>query len=115
MINIFYENKNKRHFRGKKTKVKGEVVLHPHYIVGEDEKTYSSIGITHNPKQDEKHRNYPLQNNPNRNDTRQSYMKKNIETSNKYFYTFYPYKNYKLSKEDEKYVDNLIKMKTNKK
>lgn len=42
-------------------------------------------------------------------------MKKNIETSNKYFYTFYPYKNYKLSKEDEKYVDNLIKKKTNKK
>lgn len=42
-------------------------------------------------------------------------MKKNIETSNKYFYTFYPYQDYKLSKEDEEYVDKRISKYQNKK
>lgn len=107
MINIFYDDKNKRHFRGKYTKVKNDTIIHPHYILGETKNTYTSIGITHSRKNG-KHYNHKLENNPNQNDRRTSYMKKNIETTNKRFYTAYSYKNYQLSKEDEKYVDNRI-------
>lgn len=110
MINIFYENKNKRHFRGKYTKVNNETIIHPHYIVGETDKTYSSIGITHS-KKSGNHYNYRLENNPNQKDKSTSYMKKNIEKSNKRMYTAYKFRRYKLSENDEEKVDNLINKK----
>lgn len=40
---------------------------------------------------------------------------RNIETSSKHMYTFYAYKNYHLSEEDEKYVDKRILQYQNKK
>lgn len=47
MIKIFYKNRNQRHFRGKKTRVNGKRIIHPHYIVGEDKDNFASLGITH--------------------------------------------------------------------
>lgn len=114
MINIFYDDKNKRHFRGKYTKVRDETVIHPHYIVGETEDKYASLGITHS-KKNGNHYNHLLNNNPNKKDKEKSYMKKNIEISDKKKYTNFRYRKYKLSNEDGSYVNDRISRFQNKK
>lgn len=45
-----YYDRNKRHFRGRYTKVKGKIKVHPNYIVGEENDSFLSMGITHSSK-----------------------------------------------------------------
>ena len=110
---MFYKNKKQRHFRGKKTKVKGDKKIHPHYIVGEDQINYVSIGLTHDDKKGKKHKNHKLTKNPKLGDKSSSYLKKSIETSRKSTFTDYVFKDYQMAKEDDKYVDSLIEKKKN--
>lgn len=123
MINIFYDDKNKRHFRGKYTKVKNETVIHSHYIVGEDEKNFASIGVTHTSETKSKtgkiKSNHLLNSNvnPNAKPGEKSYMKKRVEIGNKRLYSGYKnkYSTYRVSDEDVSYVDYVVDKKKNKK
>ena len=107
----FYTNKKNRHFRRRSTTIKKENKVekknHPHYIVGENEHHYLSLGITHDRKKGKGHNNYPLVKNPNNYDKEQAYMKKQIECAHKGAYSKYKL-NYRLSDIDELFVDSLI-------
>lgn len=104
---MFY-SRNERHFRGRKTRVKGVKKIHPNYIVGEDKNNYFSFGLTHSPRKGKKHKNYKLYKNPKNGDNSPVYMRKKIESANKNEYTSKKWDNYKMSKIDDDYVDNLI-------
>ncbi len=104
---IFYEKKE-RHFRGRKTKVKGETRIHPNYIIGEDEENYVSLGLTHSPKKGKKHKNHEMNENPKKDDNSKIYMRKKIEAGNKNEYSSNKWENYQISDVDDEYVDTLI-------
>lgn len=104
---MFYPNKKDRHFRGRKTLVRGSIIIHPNLILGEDKDHYYSLGVTHSGR-DGRHKNHPLKYNPNRNDKRKSYIKDRIERGKKKSYSEHIYYNYHLHKDDVKYVDSLI-------
>lgn len=111
MIYIFYKDKSKRHFRGKYSKDKKtkKNKIHPYYIIGETEDKYASLGITHSSNSGKKHRTYELKKNPDPNDPKPSYMQRKIEFPyKKSFVKSRRYSKYRLSEEDEKYVDNRI-------
>ncbi len=113
MINIFYDDKNKRHFRGKKYFKNGKQKEHPHYILGETQDRFLSLGVTHKDKIVSKtgkvHKTHKLHSNPNRSDSKDSFMKTKIDYSEKKNYSKHIYENFKLSKEDESYVESRIK------
>lgn len=113
MIKIFYKNRNQRHFRGKKTNVRGEIKIHPHYIVGENESKYASLGITHDNSKGKKHKNHLLTKNPEYGKNDKSYIKKQIEIGSKKLYTPYKLNNFKISSKDDDYVDHLVEKKKN--
>ena len=113
MIKIFYKDRKQRHFRGKKTNVRGEIKIHPHYIVGENESKYASLGITHDDSKGKKHKNHLLSKNPEYGQSSKSYMRKEIENSSKRNYTLYKFTNYKMSTKDDDYVDKLVEKKKN--
>lgn len=90
--------------------------FHPQYIIGETKDEYASLGVTHSTTSGKRHRTHLLKKNPNPNDSKPSYMKKNIEISNKKNYMkSKKYSHYRLSEEDEKYVDDRISNYLNKK
>lgn len=113
MIKIFYKDRKQRHFRGKKTRVNGKIKIHPHYIVGENESKYASLGITHDKYKGRKHPNYELKSNPKKDDNSIAYLRKQIEVSPKKLYTIYRYNDYKMSTKDDDYVDQLVEKKKN--
>lgn len=108
-----YYTRDKRHFRGRKTIVKGVKKIHPNYIVGEDRNNYYSFGLTHSSSKGKKHKNYKLMRNPKNGDNSQVYMRKKMESANKNEYTSKKWDNYKMSKLDDDYVDSLIDKKRN--
>ena len=101
-----------RHFRGKKTKVKGTVKTHPNYVVGEDHSNYYSLGLTHSACKGKKHKNHKLVRNPKQGETSTAYIHKKIETADKRLFSK-KYGNYQMSKEDDDYIDTLIEKKRN--
>ena len=111
MIKIFYKDRKQRHFRGKRTRVNGKRIIHPHYIVGEDKDNFASLGITHDESKGKKHKNYLLSKNPEYGQSSKSYMRKEIENSSKRNYTLYKFTNYKMSSKDDDYVDKLVEKK----
>lgn len=114
----FYENKSDRHFRDRqceKGSSKIEKGKHPNYIVGETNTDYYSFGITHKALKGKKHKNYLLDSNPNKNDNKNSYMRKQMDSGPKNQYSSYTLDKFKLSNKDEKYVDSLIEKRKQKK
>lgn len=102
----FYD-RNKRHFRGRYTKVKGKIKVHPNYIVGEDGSDLLSLGITHDPLKGKKHKNYKMVGNPKKGDNSVSYMKKQIVSANKKNYTD-KWNNYRIHPKDDEFVDKIV-------
>ncbi len=100
--------RKKRHFRGHKTRVKGKVVTHPSYIVGEEGRRYLSFGLTHSPKKGKGHPNLPLFQNPNSSDASKAYLRKQLESDYKSNYTKHQYSDYSMSEKDDDSVDYLI-------
>lgn len=102
-----YYTRDKRHFRGRKTIVKGVKKVHPNYIVGEDRSNYYSFGLTHSPSKGKKHKNYKLSVNPKNGDNSPSYMRKQLDIGNKNEFTS-KLTNFHMSAKDDDYVDKLI-------
>lgn len=111
----FYENKKDRHFRGKKVRIDGKAKIHPHYVVGEYASKYMSFGITHDEYKGTKHKNYHMDSNPNMNDKKDSYMRKQLSCDNKIEYSPNIYYELKMSKKDDDYVTSLIEKRKQKK
>lgn len=107
-----YYSRNKRHFRGRKTIVKGVKKIHPSYIVGEDRTNYYSFGLTHSPSKGKKHKNYKLSKNPQIGDNSPSYMRKQLDIGNKSEFTR-KLTNFRMSHKDDDYIDKLIDKKKN--
>jgi hypothetical protein len=104
----FYEDKTKRHFRGRYVYVHGRRVAHPNYIIGEDEKTYTSIGFTHSPTKVGSY--HKLYGNIVSNDTSSCYMQKNIKTRKKKTFSKKKYDKYNFTNQiDCIYIDDYIK------
>ena len=103
----FYTRK-KRHFRGHKTNVKGKTVIHPSYIVGEEEDSFYHVGLTHSPKKGKGHPNHRLLKNPRSGEAKISYVRKKVELDSKNNFSRKKLRNFKMSKEDDLYIDNLI-------
>lgn len=104
---MFYA-KEKRHFRGHKTKIKGKRLIHPSYIVGEDKARYAYFGLTHSSKKGKGHGNHHLKTNPKTTDSAPSYMRKKLEWQPKRSFTSWKLDGYRMSPEDDEYVDLLI-------
>ena len=107
LVGIFID-KRKRHFRGHKTYVKGRLVVHPCYIIGETATGYIFLGLTHSRKKGKGHPNHCLAENPNRRDLRPAYLRKKIATDRKSNFSESPLAGFSMGKVDEKYVDSLI-------
>lgn len=103
---MFY-SRNKRHFRNRKTIVKGKKILHPNYIVGEYKNYFLSFGLTHSNSKGKKHKNYKLSKNPKIGDDSPSYMRKQLDNGNKNEFTS-RLTNFRMSAKDDDYVDSLI-------
>ena len=58
---------------------------HPTYVYGESGNEYKYLGITHSSKSGHK-KNYELLNNPNPNDTRKAYVRKQAQKDKKHFF-----------------------------
>lgn len=79
---------------------------HPHYVFGEKNGKYKSLGLTHSPKPEVKH--YGLSVNPNADDSEPSYLQTKVHTSDKKY--FGPVlQDWKFSKEDMYFVRHRIK------
>lgn len=81
-------------------------VGHFDYVFGETPTHYKSLGLTHTP--DNKYPYYPLKENPNPTDSKQSFLRLNVRSTNK---KYLPKKeeNWKFSKEDMPVVRHTIK------
>ena len=100
--------RDKRHFRGHRDNVKGEIKYHPNYVFGETFDRYYSYGITKERKYDKKHNNYPLTSNPNKNKRyEKSYIHKKARSDIKGNYSSI-YKDYSFHPDDKKYIDDKI-------
>ena len=104
-ITIF--ERAKRHIRGHRDVVKGEIKYHPNYVFGETKTDYYSYGITESEKYDKKHKNIPLTENPKKGDNRQMYIHKREKHDKKKKYTT-KYSDYALSEADKKRIDDKI-------
>lgn len=77
--------------------------------MGETKDKYASFGITHSRTIGKKHRNHLLKKNPNPDDLDKSYITKDVKVLNKKNYVKSDkYSKYKMSDEDDEYVDNQI-------
>ena len=81
-------------------------VGHFDYVFGETQTHYKSLGLTHTP--DNKYPYYPLKENPNPTDSKQSFLRLNVRSTNK---KYLPKKeeDWKFSKEDMPVVRHMIK------
>lgn len=79
---------------------------HPHYIFGETETKYKSLGLTTSPKEYIQH--IPLSKNPDPNDTRSSSMQLRVHTANKKYYGE-PLKGWRFAQEDMPVVRHRTK------
>jgi|GEM_PF-4948890 len=101
-----YERED-RHIRGHKDKVKGEIKYHPNYIFGETKADFYSYGITESEKYDSRHKNTPLDKNPKKGDKRPAYIHKKARHDRKGNYTS-PYNDFSLGESDKKRIDDKI-------
>ena len=83
---------------------------HPQVIVNADRTKFSSMTLTHK-ERSSKHSNIPLKVNPNPNDKRNAYIRKQVIRDFKFNFSK-AFKNYKLSNED---IDELLRFLKNKK
>lgn len=81
-------------------------VGHFDYVFGETPTHYKSLGLTHTP--DNKYSYYPLKENPNPKDSKQSFLRLNVRSTNKK-YLSKKEENWKFSKEDMPVVRHTIK------
>lgn len=81
-------------------------VGHFDYVFGETPTHYKSLGLTHTP--DNKYPYYPLKENPNPTDSKQSFLRLNVRSTNKK-YLSKKEENWKFSKEDMPVVRRTIK------
>ncbi len=100
--------REKRHFRGFRTNVRGVIMFHPAYIVGEVGDYYFAFVITHSPKRGGNHPNYRLKHNPKSSDPRPSYLRNNLILRPKKFFKKEPFDDLEMSEEDEVYIDYLL-------
>ena len=84
---------------------------HPQIIVGADRTSFESVGLTHS-KRSGKRSNIELFINPDKNDNRKAYLKKQIIRDFKFLFSK-AFKNYQLSDEDieelKKFLDEKKK------
>ena len=83
---------------------------HPQVIVDANRTSFKSMDITHSKKHG-KHNNIELKVNPNQDDSRKAYIRRDIVKDFKFNFSK-EFKNYKLSDED---IDDLIYFLENKK
>ena len=100
--------KSRRHFRNHLVNVRGYVAKHPAYIVGEGDKTYASFGITHDKEKGKGHGNHPLSQNPKAGKGGGSKIRKSMDIEHLGMYSKYRLKDFRMSKEDDEYVDGRI-------
>ena len=101
-----YKDFKKIHFRHhKKSK-------HNALVVGEDNKNYDYVKVTHTPKRDKTHKNNNFYKNPNQKDKTLSYYENKIRIDVKSNFSKKIIKSWVLSKED---YDELKKFLKNKK
>ena len=81
-------------------------VGHFDFVFGETKSQYKSIGLTHTP--DDKYKTYPLKQNPNPSDSKQSYLRLSARSTNKKFFEE-PKEDWKFAKEDMPVVRHTIK------
>ena len=105
---IHFYPKEKRHFRARLTSVRGKGMLHPSYIVGEDENFYYSFGITHSSKKGRGHKNHLLKRNPEIGKTENSYLRKQLDRDWKKQYSKRPLDGFEMDEEDDEYVTRLL-------
>jgi hypothetical protein len=80
---------------------------HPSYIVGEDINSYDSFGLTEDPWKGKGHKNHKLSKNPD-GSKNPSYLKKHMEVKNKKSYSKEPIKGWRMSDEDDDYINYLL-------
>ena len=83
---------------------------HPQVIVDADRTKFSSMTLTHK-ERSSKHSNLLLKSNPNPNDKRSAYLRKQVIRDFKFNFSK-AFKNYRLSNED---IDELLRFLQNKK
>ena len=105
---MFYKRSH-RFFANRRDKVNEKTVSHPKYVIGEKKDNYYSLGLTHSAKKGKSHKNYPLKKNPRFGDVSPSYLRKKIENYPKKQFSKRRLNNYRMSKEDDEYVDELIR------
>ena len=105
---IRFYPKEKRHFRTHLTSVRGKAMLHPAYIVGEDENFYYSFGITHSRKKGKGHSNHLLKKNPETGRTEKAYLRKQMDRDWKSQYGRRPLRGFRMEEEDDEYVTRLL-------
>lgn len=99
--------RKKRHFRGHKDYVKGQIKYHPNYVFGETSDKYYSYGITEEKKYDKSHNNHPLTKNPKKNCKSPAYIHKKDRSDIKGNYSSV-YTNYQFCQTDKDYIDEKI-------
>lgn len=83
---------------------------HPFVIVGYNKTKFKAMGITHSKKSGHRN-NFKLNNNPNKKDKRETYLKRQVIEDFKFNFSK-AFKDYKLSDSD---INNLINYLENKK
>ena len=106
---IRFYPKEKRHFRGHKTSVHGKWIMHPSYIVGEEDPYFYSFGITHSNKKGKGHNNHLLAKNPELGRHENAYLRKQLVRDRKNQYTKRELEGFKMSEADDEYVTALLK------
>lgn len=79
---------------------------HPHYVFGEVNGKYKSLGLTRNPVDGIRH--VKLSKNPNPNSNEQSYLQLRVHTAKKDYYGK-PLEDWNFAKEDMRVVRHTIK------
>lgn len=111
---MWYERKD-RHFRRKTTITKCKKKRRPNYIIGEEDKDYLYLGLTHDNKKGSRHHNHQLFKNPDNSVTSKedySYIRKQVEHAAKARFGKVE-KDFHMSSEDDDYVDRIIEKRIN--
>lgn len=89
--------------------------MHPAYIVGENDRSFSFFGITHSSKKGKGHKNHRLRQNPNPKDSKPAYIRKRLEEDRRSNFSSKMYSDYRMSEEDDKFIDEFLRRKKTKK
>lgn len=105
-------SKKKKPFKSYLTFRKKRNEVHPQLIVGADRYRFDSMQLTHS-STNSRRNNFVLYDNPDPNDTKPSYLRKDIKNDYKFNYSK-AFRNYNLSSRDYNRVDNYLKQKKKK-